>query len=121
MTRLIFLPEDDTSILLYDSRLSLDELLQNIHLTGEENLQNKLTVLQQGQWTLAATGGHPRLSQRQSDVLKGLAEGLTTRQIAHRLDISTRMVTFHISSLKVRLNAQTRAEIILQARENRLL
>ena len=121
MTRLIFLPEDDSSIVFYDTRLPLDELLKNIQLTGKGTAQDKLTILQHGQWIMAAAEGRPQLSPRQESVLKGLAEGLSTRQIAYRLNITPRMVTFHISSLKARLNARTRAEIINRAQEYQLL
>lgn len=57
----------------------------------------------------------PHLSRRQMEVLKGLAEGLTTRQIAYRLRISTRTVYLYVSDLKRRFDAGTRAELVRRA------
>jgi DNA-binding NarL/FixJ family response regulator len=121
MTRLIFLPDDDSPIMLFDSHLNLKDLLKLISLP--ENPAGQWNILQHGSWTLAAPHSEtaPRLSPRQRQVLEGLAEGLTTRQMAARLHITPRMVTFHITALKVRLNAQNRTEIITRASHYHLL
>ena len=54
----------------------------------------------------------PRLGERQQQVLGLLVEGLTTRQIAHTLDCSTRTVAYHVAELKKRFGAASRAELI---------
>lgn len=124
MTRLIFLPDDDSPIILYESALKPEELLEAAAAqTSQGSPEAALTILRQGNFILAApqTRQGPQLSQRQQQVLTALAAGLTTRQIAYRLQITPRMVTFHISALKVRLNAQSRPEIIRRAMEWGLL
>jgi len=57
----------------------------------------------------------PKLSRRQSEVLKGLADGLTTRQICLRLKISRRTVYVYVAELKTLFQAQTRAELLMKA------
>jgi len=48
-------------------------------------------------------------------VLKGLADGLTTRQICLRLKISRRTVYVYVAELKTLFQAQTRAELLSKA------
>lgn len=57
------------------------------------------------------------LSRRQKEVLKYLAAGLTTRQIALRLRVHPRTVLYHIAELKATFHASTRAELIASATE----
>ncbi len=54
----------------------------------------------------------PHLTTRQRQVLSLLAEGLTTRQIAFRLDCTPRAVAYHVAELKTRFNARSRAELV---------
>ena len=56
-----------------------------------------------------------QLSRRQHQVLQGLAEGLTTKQIALRLGLRPRTVAMHVASLKKRLGATTRAQSVGRA------
>jgi DNA-binding NarL/FixJ family response regulator len=113
MTRLIFLPDDGSPVILYESNLTPAELLEAAGLPGP------LTLLQQGNWLFAAPQNPPppRLTPRQSQVLSGLAEGHTTRQMAAHLGLSQRMVGLHVAALKVRLQVQSRPEIIRRAKE----
>jgi DNA-binding NarL/FixJ family response regulator len=113
MTRLLFLPDDGSPVTLYESTLTPAELLKAAGLPGP------LTLLQQGSWLFAAPKNQlsPRLTPRQGQVLSGLAEGLTTRQMAIRLGVSQRMVGLHVAALKVRLQAESRSEIIRRAKE----
>jgi len=145
MTHLLFLPDDQTFILL-DSPLPAGELAASIN-TGQWIAPPTLaTVLQAGQSSQAglslkavcfgklviATLAHPldqrlpqpdlagqsgfgRLSPRQNQVLQGLIEGLTTRQIALRLGLHPRTVQYHVTHLKIHLQAGTRAESIGRA------
>ena len=117
MTRLLFLPDDGSPIVLYESALTPTQLLQAAGLPGP------LTLLHQGNWLFAAPQGvnAPRLTPRQLQVLSGLAEGLTTRQMAVRLGLSQRVVGLHIASLKTRLQAQSRPEIIRRAKELKII
>jgi DNA-binding NarL/FixJ family response regulator len=52
------------------------------------------------------------LTPRQERVLELAAEGLTYREIAARLSISTSTVRFHIQGLKDRLGARTMSELV---------
>lgn len=55
------------------------------------------------------------LTSRQRQVLHGLMEGFTTKEIASRLGIQPRTVYMHIAQLKIRFNATTRAESVTRA------
>jgi DNA-binding NarL/FixJ family response regulator len=54
----------------------------------------------------------PRLTSREWDVLAGLAEGLSTRDISRRLQIKPSGVRAHISALVQKLGVADRAEAV---------
>lgn len=62
---------------------------------------------------------HALLTPRELDVLAALAEGLTNKAIARRLDISLHTVKFHVESLFRKLDARTRTEAVAKASERR--
>jgi DNA-binding CsgD family transcriptional regulator len=53
-----------------------------------------------------------QLTRRQKQVLALLEAGKTTHQIAERLAISERSVMYHITTVRQRLGASSRAQII---------
>jgi DNA-binding NarL/FixJ family response regulator len=60
-----------------------------------------------------STGGRSvigRLSERELDVLRLLAQGLTDREIAEALTVSTRTVESHVGHILRKLDARNRAE-----------
>lgn len=59
----------------------------------------------------------PRLTSREWDVLAGLAEGLSTRDIARRLQLKPSGVRAHISALVQKLGVADRKEAIAFFRE----
>jgi DNA-binding CsgD family transcriptional regulator/tetratricopeptide (TPR) repeat protein len=64
-----------------------------------------------------ATRDNPAgLTARQTEVLRLLAEGLTYRQIAERLHLSTKTVDHHVSAVRVKLDASTRAGAVAAGR-----
>ena len=63
--------------------------------------------------------GHALLTPRELDVLAALAEGMTNKAIARRLDISLHTVKFHVESLFRKLGARTRTEAVAKAAERR--
>lgn len=65
------------------------------------------------------TEGHALLTPRELDVLTALAEGMTNKAIARRLDISLHTVKFHVESLFRKLGARTRTEAVAKASERR--
>jgi DNA-binding NarL/FixJ family response regulator len=52
------------------------------------------------------------LSSREMEVLTMLAEGMTNREIASRLEISEHTVKFHVSSILGKLGATSRGEAV---------
>jgi DNA-binding CsgD family transcriptional regulator len=65
------------------------------------------------------TEAHALLTPRELEVLAGLAEGMTNKAVARRLDISLHTVKFHVESLFRKLGARTRTEAVAKASERR--
>jgi DNA-binding CsgD family transcriptional regulator len=61
------------------------------------------------------------LTPRELEVLAAIAEGLTNKAVARRLDISLHTVKFHIESVFRKLGARTRTEAVTKALESRSL
>jgi two-component system, NarL family, nitrate/nitrite response regulator NarL len=55
------------------------------------------------------------LSSRELDVLRGMAEGLSNKQIARQLEISEHTVKFHVNAILGKLGAQSRTEAVVRA------
>jgi DNA-binding CsgD family transcriptional regulator len=145
MTRILFLPNDQTFLLL-DSSLPAKEVIEAV-LCGQwappepysaflAELQHEqpLLAFRQGSLvivtttqpidleakTVAAPGSLQRssdlvLTRRQQDVLQCLAEGMTTKEIAIQLDLHPRTIAMHVAALKRRLGASTRAQSVGRA------
>jgi len=62
-----------------------------------------------------------QLSAREDEVLRLLAQGLVTKQIASSLGITERTVKFHVASILVKLGANNRAQAIALAAQRGLL
>ncbi|HET6499253.1 MAG TPA: response regulator transcription factor [Amycolatopsis sp.] len=62
----------------------------------------------------------PRLTERETDVLRLVAKGLTARQIAHRLVLSHRTVENHVQSTLRKLQLHNRVELARYAIEHGL-
>jgi len=138
MTHILFLP-DDRTLLQLDAAETADELVEAVnsgrwqppepyHAGFGQNLlpgpffasrQGNLVVVMLTRAAAAdlkpPTGSLPVLSPRLLEVLHGLAEGLTTRQIAVRLGVTPRMVQYHVSEIKRRLGARSRAQSVSRA------
>jgi DNA-binding NarL/FixJ family response regulator len=61
------------------------------------------------------------LTPRQRQVLRLVAEGLSGKEIAHRLCISTKTVEFHKAAITSELGLHTTAELVRYALEHHLL
>lgn len=72
---------------------------------------------------LAAMSAPPAalLSAREREVLKHVADGLPTKQIAAALGIAERTVKFHLASLFLKLDAENRAQAVAVAGRRGLL
>ena len=55
------------------------------------------------------------LTPREHEVLQRLAEGLSNRMIAQRLEISEHTVKFHVNAILGKLSAQSRTEAVAHA------
>jgi DNA-binding NarL/FixJ family response regulator len=68
-------------------------------------------IRQRSRGPRAATRRHPaKLTARQADVLRLLADGLSNAEIAQRLFISIKTVDHHVSAILAKLEAGSRAE-----------
>jgi len=65
------------------------------------------------------TPGVDVLSLREEEVLRLLADGMTDREIAEGLTISTRTVETHVSNILRKLDARNRAEAARRYLESR--
>jgi DNA-binding NarL/FixJ family response regulator len=74
-----------------------------------------------GQVVARLHGGRASLSGRETQVLRLIADGLSTKQIAHELTITERTVKFHVSSILNKLGADTRAQAVALATRRGLL
>jgi DNA-binding CsgD family transcriptional regulator len=64
-------------------------------------------------------GATVRLTSREQEVLQELSSGLTNREIAERLFLSTRTVEVHVSHILSKLQVRTRVEAALLVRSGR--
>lgn len=135
MTRLLFLP-DETTLILLESPLDPDDLVRSIQNNlwqppapyqgcGEGGPPQRLQAARFGAMVVVSnqvshkpgsvrrrSGG---LSRRQTQVLKGLAEGLTSRQIAARLNLHPGTIEHHVNAIKTRLGSGNRVEAVGKA------
>ncbi|MBK7860630.1 MAG: response regulator transcription factor [Archangiaceae bacterium] len=63
----------------------------------------------------AAPEAREELTPREQEVLALLAEGLSNKEIASRLDISDHTAKFHVNSILQKMGAQKRVEAVVRA------
>jgi DNA-binding NarL/FixJ family response regulator len=103
-----------------DARKLLEQL--RAALRGKVVLDPKVAGAFVGQMRrLAAEAGMDRPTDRERDVLRQVAHGLTTREIAIELVVGESTVKTHIQNLMRKLNASNRAELIASAMRHHLL
>jgi len=61
------------------------------------------------------------LKSREREVLRGLAEGLSNKEIALKLDLQEVTVKLHVKTLSRKLNARNRTHAAMIARDNSLI
>jgi DNA-binding CsgD family transcriptional regulator len=77
-----------------------------------ENLMEKADqLLQAGK----AVHGQVRLTRREEEVLAGVSESLSNKEIASHLNLSERTVKFHVSSLLAKFQVRGRMELVREA------
>ncbi|HEY3711612.1 MAG TPA: response regulator transcription factor [Amycolatopsis sp.] len=106
---------------------SVTELVDAVHRTaaGDPVFTAGLAGLVLGEYRRMADapdGGAepPRLTERETDVLRLVAKGLTARQIAERLVLSHRTVENHVQSTLRKLQLHNRVELARYAIEHGL-
>lgn len=92
--------------------------VRTVH-AGESHLDPRITGK-----VLAELGpGRPAttLTEREREVLGGIAEGLANKQIAQSLGITERTVKYHVTSILNKLGAENRAHAVAVAAQRGLL
>lgn len=64
--------------------------------------------------------GLPSLSPREADVLKGICEGKSNKEIAREHDLQEVTVKLHVKTMRQKLGARNRTHAAMIAREQRL-
>ena len=59
--------------------------------------------------------GQVRLTRREEEVLAGVSDSLSNKEIASNLNLSERTVKFHVSSLLAKFQVRGRMELVLEA------
>ena len=109
-------------ILLKDA--ATDLLFDGIRavMRGECWLWRRSATLAEAQAVAARPARNlPSLTPREQDVLRGIVDGCSNREIAVRLGISEDTIKHHVSSLFDKTGASTRVELALFAVHRRLL
>ena len=73
------------------------------------------------EYSRALRGDTVQLTQRESDVLKLLAEGLSNRAIAERLVLAESTIKGHVATLRQKLHATSRLHAVVEADRQNLL
>jgi two-component system response regulator DevR len=103
-----------------DARKLLEQL--RAALRGEVVLDSKVAGAFVGQMRrLAAESGIERPTEREHEVLRQVAHGLTNREIATKLVVGESTVKTHVQNLMRKLNTSNRAELIASAMRHHLL
>jgi NarL family two-component system response regulator LiaR len=104
---------------------SPDELVQTIHSVYADKLtipQELTRVLLSGKIVEQEHGTSKKdLTPRELDVLRYIAQGMSNKQIAQKLSISTSTVRSHVSSVIRKLNMENRTQLAIYAREHDLI
>jgi NarL family two-component system response regulator LiaR len=102
--------------------ITIDELARAVRLAAQ-GLPTLAPAA--GQALVQTTAQAPKighdLTEREKEVLALLVEGLTNQQIADRLVISPATVKFHISSIRSKLGASSRTEVVILAMQHKLV
>ena len=106
---------------------SADELLSAVEAAGrgEAVFTASLAGLVLGEYRTATTSTdahprHPQLTERETEVLRMVAKGMSYRQIAERLFLSHRTVQNHVQNTLRKLQMHNRVELTRYALENGL-
>jgi len=102
---------------------SPDELVQTIHSVYADRLTlpQELAHVLLGSKMASDEFQSDDLTQRELDVLRCIAQGMSNKQAAQHLSIETTTVRSHVSSLMRKLGTENRTQLALYAREHNLI
>ena len=102
---------------------SPDELVQTIHSVYADRLTlpQELAHILLGSKMASDEFQSDDLTQRELDVLRCIAQGMSNKQAAQHLSIETTTVRSHVSSLMRKLGTENRTQLALYAREHHLI
>jgi len=102
-----------------------DDLFRAIRVIDEGGSLLQPVVASRLLWHVRGEGverpAGPLLTERESEVLRLMGEGLRNQEIARRLTISERTVKFHVSSILAKLGAGNRTEAVRLAAQQGLI
>ena len=90
-------------------------------LAGGRYLPPRLAELAGADGGIAAAALAPRLTERQTGVLRLIAQGLSNKEVARELDLSPATVKAHAAAAIAALGAANRTEAVFRARAARLI
>jgi len=102
---------------------SSEELVEAVRRTaaGEAVFTSGLAGLVLGEYRrTASVADAPRLTDRETDVLRLVAKGLTAKQAAERLGVSHRTVENHVQNTLTKLQLHNRSQLVRYALEQGL-
>lgn len=91
-----------------------------LHPTVMRKLMNQVAAEPAAEKPAPQPTSAPELTERELEVLRLVAEGLTNREIAARLVISDKTVKTHVSSLLSKLGLEDRTRLAIYAVKNNL-
>jgi DNA-binding NarL/FixJ family response regulator len=98
----------------------MDDLLRAVRSVAEGTTY--VDPVLAGTLAAASVGGDmPQLTQRERDVLRLLADGLSNEEIGKRLFISAETVRTHVRKAMDKLDADTRTQAVARALRDRLI
>jgi two-component system, NarL family, nitrate/nitrite response regulator NarL len=104
--------------------IGAEDLMRTIHSIhqGESyvtpQLAARLLSVMKTQAAPSASDGLPSLTKREEEILDGVAEGRTNKEIARVLDISEKTVKHYMTNIMHKLQVRNRVEAALVAKRN---
>ncbi len=108
-----------TSYLVKDALF--DDLLDTILMTHQGNTVLSPSVKKTLLSPIPVQKDTFHLTDRELDVVRLMGQGLTNRQIAVELEISSSTVSFHLNNILSKMDLQTRSEILIIAAKHGLI
>jgi DNA-binding NarL/FixJ family response regulator len=99
------------------SQSAIVEAAIRVVLAGESYIPQRILALTAGSSGTSSSASTPRLTVRQGDVLRLIADGKSNKEVARQLDLSPATVKAHAAAAFAVLGATNRMEGVLKAKE----